>query len=471
MGKVPPHAAEIESAIIGLILVEKQSIDIVAKMLVPESFYLDANRGIYSAIMDLYKDSKPYDLLSTVEQLRRKEMLEHVGGIYYLTSLTNSVVNSASLEQYCRIVYEKYLLREQIRIYGEGIIACQDSMADGFQTLDETSAKLITLSNRTQRGEVVSIDSALVQAARRIDELRHSTSDLTGVTSGFRSIDMVTYGWQAPDLIILAARPSVGKTAFALNLARNAAICGNVPTVIFSLEMSTQQVINRILAAESEIWLEKIQRGKLSDKEMNHLYVKGIQPLSKAPLFFDDTPGINVLEVRAKCRRLKNANNIGLIVIDYLQLMGSVGKVQNREQEIAQISRSLKALAKELNIPIIALSQLSRDIEKRTGGKPQLSDLRESGAIEQDADVVGFITRPDYQKEDGEIDPALQNLVDIKFQKSRNGKLETVHLTSRLEIMKFYEDEEFTPRPPRLLPMNEALTSNGYYERDEDNPF
>jgi replicative DNA helicase len=291
----------------------------------------------------------------------------------------------------------------------------------------------------------------LVKTIQRIEDLRHKNEDVTGVPSGFSGLDRITYGWQNTDLIILAARPAVGKTAFALNLARNAVMHATKPTpvALFSLEMSAGQLVQRILAAESEIWLEKIARGKLEEHEMKQLYARGIQRLAQAPLFIDDTPALNIFELRAKCRRLKNKHNIGMIIIDYLQLMSGTNENRNgnREQEISNISRNLKALAKELNVPIIALSQLSRAVEQR-GAKegsrvPQLSDLRESGAIEQDADMVMFLYRPEYYdvttSADGEN---IKGLTEVKIAKHRNGMLDTVKLKALLHIQKFTNWDE-----------------------------
>jgi replicative DNA helicase len=287
----------------------------------------------------------------------------------------------------------------------------------------------------------------LVKTIQRIEDLRHRNEDITGVPSGFASLDRITYGWQNTDLIILAARPSVGKTAFALNLARNAALHPTKPTpvAVFSLEMSAGQLVQRILAAESEIWLEKIARGKMEEHEMKQLYAKGIQRLAQAPIFIDDTAALNIFELRAKCRRLKNINNVGLIIIDYLQLMSGTGdRNSNREQEISTISRSLKGLAKELQVPIVALSQLSREVEKRKEGNkmPQLSDLRESGAIEQDADMVMFLYRPEYYDvTTNEMGESNKGETHVRIAKHRNGSLETIKLKALLHIQKFVDSD------------------------------
>src|SRR6186713_1211249 len=384
-GKLPPQAKDLEEAVLGAIMLEKSAFDTVVEILKPECFYVEANQRIYKAMQSLAQKSQPIDLLTVVEELKVREDLDIVGGPYYVSKLTNSVVSSANIEAHSRIVLQKFIQRELIRISGEIIGDAYEDATDVFDLLDDAESKLFEITNNHLRKNFDTIDSVLVKTIQRIEDLRHKNEDITGVPSGFPSLDRVTYGWQSTDLIILAARPAVGKTAFALNLARNAALHASKPTPIafFSLEMSAGQLVQRILSAESEIWLEKIARGKLEEHEMKQLYARGIQRLAKAPIFIDDTPALNIFELRAKCRRLKNKHNIGLVLIDYLQLMSgtSDNKNSNREQEISNISRNLKALAKELNIPIVALSQLSREVEKRKEGAkiPQLSDLRESG--------------------------------------------------------------------------------------------
>src|SRR5215208_1221688 len=397
-GKVPPQAKDLEEAVLGAIMLEKGAFDAVIEILKPECFYVDSHQRIFKAMQGLANKSQPIDILTVVEELRSREELDLVGGPYYVTKLTNAVVSSANIEAHSRIILQKFIQRELIRISGEIISDAYEDSTDVFDLLDQAESKIYEVTSTHLRNNYETIDSVLVKTIQRIEDLRHKNEDISGVPSGFASLDRVTYGWQMTDLIILAARPSVGKTAMALNLARNAALHPSKPTpvAVFSLEMSAGQLVQRILSAESEIWLEKIARGKLEEHEMKQLYARGIQRLAKAPIFIDDTPALNIFELRAKCRRLKNKHNIGMIIIDYLQLMSGTGENRNsnREQEISNISRNLKGLAKELSIPIIALSQLSREVEKR-GAKdgtkmPQLSDLRESGAIEQDADMVMF---------------------------------------------------------------------------------
>ncbi|MEO5594496.1 MAG: replicative DNA helicase [Chitinophagaceae bacterium] len=453
-GKVPPQAKDLEEAVLGAIMLEKSAFDVVAEILKPECFYIDAHQRVFKVMQGLQQKNQPIDILTVVEELKSKEELETVGGPYFVTRLTNAVVSSANIEAHARIILQKFIQRELIRISGEIINDSYEDSTDVFDLLDDAEGKLFEITNNHLRKNFDKIDDILVKTVARIEDMRHKNEDITGVPTGFPTLDRVTYGWQSTDLIILAARPSVGKTAFALNLARNAALHPTKPTGVafFSLEMSAGQLVQRILSAESEIWLEKIARGKLEEHEMKQLYAKGIQRLSEAPIFIDDTAALNIFELRAKCRRLKNKHNVGLIIIDYLQLMSgtSGGNGSNREQEISNISRNLKGLAKELQVPIIALSQLSRAVESRKEGNkiPQLSDLRESGAIEQDADMVMFLYRPEYydinQNEMGESN---KGETHVRIAKHRNGSLENVKLRALLHIQKFIEDDETGGQP------------------------
>jgi len=456
-GRIPPQSKELEEAILGAIMLEKGAFDIAIEILKPECFYEDKHQKIFNAMKSLVEKNSPIDLLTVVEQLKFTNELEEIGGAYFVTKLTNSVVSTANLETHCRLVLQKFIQRELIRISGEIISDAYKDTMDVFDMLDEAESKLFEITNNHLKKNFDDIESVLVKTVKRIDEMRGRQDDITGVPTGFSALDKLTYGWQPTDLIILAARPSVGKTAFALNLARAAAMNTEKPTAVgfFSLEMSSAQLVSRILSAESEISLEKINRGKLEDHEMQQLYKKGIDKLSKAPIFIDDSAALNIFELRAKCRRLKSKHNVGIIIIDYLQLMsGSADRNSNREQEISKISRDLKGLAKELQVPIIALSQLSREVEKRKEGAkiPQLSDLRESGAIEQDADMVMFLFRPDYyeqfENKDGEN---IKGQTHIKIAKHRNGSLDTFKLKALLHIQKFVEDNEpvdFNPAIP-----------------------
>jgi replicative DNA helicase len=457
-GKIPPQAKELEEAILGAVMLEKSAFDTVVEIIKPECFYVEAHQRVYKAMQSLALKSAPIDLLTVVEELKFREDLEFVGGPYFVTRLTNAVVSSANIEAHCRIVLQKFIQRELIRISGEIIGDAYEDSTDVFDMLDEAEGKLFEITNNHLRKNFDSIDTVLVKTIQRIEDMRQRQEAITGVTTGFPSLDKVTYGWQPTDLIILAARPSVGKTAFALNLARSAALNPDKPVAVgfFSLEMSSAQLVQRILSAESEIWLEKIARGRLEEHEMKQLYKKGIDRLSKAPIFIDDSAALNIFELRAKCRRLKNKHNVGLIIIDYLQLMsGSADRNSNREQEISKISRDLKGLAKELQVPIIALSQLSREVEKRKEGNkiPQLSDLRESGAIEQDADMVMFLYRPEYYEINAdEHGDSNKGETLVKIAKHRNGSLETIKLKALLHIQKFVEmdpGEGFNPGLPK----------------------
>src|SRR5688500_16782669 len=450
-GKVPPQAKDLEEAVLGAIMLEKSAFDTVVEILKPECFYVEAHQRIYRSMQSLQQKNQPLDILTVVEELKSREELDLVGGPYYVTRLTNAVVSSANIEAHSRIILQKFIQRDLIRISGEIIGDAYEDSTDVFDLLDDAETKLFEITNNHLRKNFDSIDTVLVKTVQRIEDMRHRNEDITGVPSGFKALDTVTYGWQTTDLIILAARPAVGKTAFALNLARNAALHPTKPTGVafFSLEMSSAQLVQRILSAESEIWLEKISRGKLEEHEMKQLYKRGIERLSKAPIYIDDSAALNIFELRAKCRRLKNKHNVGIIIIDYLQLMsGTNDRNSNREQEISRISRDLKGLAKELQVPIIALSQLSREVEKRKEGNkiPQLSDLRESGAIEQDADMVMFLYRPEYYDiTANEFGESNKGETHVRIAKHRNGSLETIKLKALLHIQKFtdMDDNDF----------------------------
>lgn len=371
------------------------------------------------------------DLITVIEELRKNNELETVGGAFGVTKLTNMVTGVSGLEVKCRIVLEKFISRELIRISAEvQRVAYEDG--DAFELLDLAESMIFDVANKHLNNDYIDLQTALVAAIRRVEELRTKDERITGVPSGFSGLDRITHGWQETDLIILAARPSVGKTAFALNLAKNAALSPTKPTNVgfFSLEMSTGQLVNRLLSCESEVYLDAILTGRLRDDQMKNLYDKGVVGLGNAKIYIDDSASLNTFQLRSKARRMVNKNGVGLIIIDYLQLM--TGEIKgNREQEISKLSRDLKKLAKELKCPIIALSQLSRDIEKRANKVPQLSDLRESGAIEQDADLVAFLYRP--EEED------LQNTGILGIKKHRNGSLDDISFMVDNSIQKWSE--------------------------------
>jgi replicative DNA helicase len=445
-GKIPPQAKELEEAVLGALMLEKGAFDTVIEILKAECFYVEAHQIIVRAMTALAAKSTPVDILTVTEELKASGQLEQIGGPYSVMKLTNMVVSSANIEAHARIVLQKFIQRELIRISGEILSESYEDTADVFDLLDSAESKLFEVTNNHLRKNYDSIDRVLVNTMKRIEDLRNKGDDITGVPSGFPSLDKVTYGWQSTDLIIIAARPSVGKTAFALNLARNAALHPRFPkgAAVFSLEMSAGQIVQRILSAESEIKLEKISRGKLEEYEMKKLMTHGIERLAKAPIFIDDTPALNIFELRAKCRRLVHNHGVGVIIIDYLQLMSGSGDGRtNREQEISKISRDLKGLAKELQVPVIALSQLSRDVEKRKDGNkmPQLSDLRESGAIEQDADMVMFLYRPEYYEiNTNEMGESNKGETHVRIAKHRNGQLDTIKLRAVLEYQRFEDD-------------------------------
>ena len=431
LGKLPPQAVDLEQAVLGALMLEKDALTTVVDILKPESFYKDQHKEIYKAIQELFKNSEPIDMLTVTNQLRKDGKLEFVGGAYYITELTRGVNSSANIEYHARIVSEMSIKRELIRISSEIQKDAFEDTTDVFELLDKTEASLFEVSESNIRKNYDDMRSLMGQAMKELQERKNHKDGLTGVPSGFTALDRVTSGWQKSDLVIIAARPAMGKTAFVLSALRNASVDFEKPTAIFSLEMSSVQLVNRLISAEAELESEKIKKGSLADYEWEQLVHK-TSKLTNAPIFIDDTPALSILELRAKCRRLKAQHDVQLIIIDYLQLMsGDSSKGGgNREQEIASISRALKGIAKELDVPVIALSQLSRAVETRGGDKrPQLSDLRESGSIEQDADMVMFLYRPEYYgiTEDENGMPTT-GVGEVIIAKHRNGSLENVPL-------------------------------------------
>lgn len=445
-GRVPPQDIEIEKNVLGAILLERRAFDIATESISAGTFYNDAHRKIFEVMMEINNKNMVIELSTVAQMLHKKGELEEIGGAYYLTSLTNSVASTAALEQHCRILQEKYMARELIRIGGESVVMGYDPAVDIFDYIDHVEQMVFNVSRSILKKDFRTIQDVSVEVITRIDHLMSSPQELTGVPSGYISLDRLTNGWQQTDLIILAARPSVGKTAFALNLARNAATnhVKQHPVGFFSLEMSASQLVQRIMAAETEVPLESIKTGRIGHDQYTTLISKGLHKFDRMQIFIDDSAALNIFEFRAKARRMVNKHKVGLIIIDYLQLMSGMRERNgSREQEISNISRNLKALAKELNIPIIALSQLSRAVESRSSSKvPQLSDLRESGAIEQDADMVMFIYRPEYYGvNNNEMGESTNGLTEIKIAKHRNGSLDTIRLKANLSIQKF---EEYT---------------------------
>ncbi|HNP95262.1 MAG TPA: replicative DNA helicase, partial [Cyclobacteriaceae bacterium] len=397
LGKLPPQALDLEEAVLGALMLEKNALTAVVEFLRPEHFYSDAHSEIYQAIIDLFKASDPVDMRTVVAQLRKNGKLEVVGGAYAIAELTSKVSSAANIEYHSRIIIEMAIKRNLIEIASQVHHDAYEDTNDVFELLDKTEQSIYKIADSNLRKNYDNMKSLMFQATKEIQEKRHHKDGLTGVPSGFSRLDRITSGWQKSDLIIIAARPGMGKTAFVVSALRNASVDFNFPVAIFSLEMASIQLVNRLISAEAELESEKIRKGNIQEFEWQQLVHK-TNRLSTAPIFIDDTPALSILELRAKCRRLKAEHNVQLIVVDYLQLMkGEIGG--NREQEIASISRALKGVAKELNVPVIALSQLSRGVETRGGDKrPQLSDLRESGSIEQDADIVMFLYRPEYYK-------------------------------------------------------------------------
>ena len=487
-GKIPPQAVELEEAVLGAMLIDKKGVDEVIDILQPDAFYKTANQLIFEAIYQLFQDSQPIDLLTVSSELRKKGKLESIGGEFYLVQLSQRVASSAHIEFHARIILQKFIQRSLIKISNEIIESAYKESTDVFDLLDEAESKLYDVTQGNIKKSSQTAHSLVLEAKAKIEEIS-KRDGLSGVSTGFEKLDKLTSGWQPSDLIIIAARPGMGKTALTLSMARNIAVTKQIPVAFFSLEMSSVQLITRLISAETGLSSEKLRTGKLADHEWQQLNVK-VTDLEKAPLFIDDTPSLSIFDLRAKARRLSSQHGIKLIVVDYLQLMtaGINSKSGNREQEISTISRNLKALAKELNIPVIALSQLSRAVETRGGTKrPMLSDLRESGAIEQDADIVSFIYRPEYYNidewDDDERSPS-QGQAEFIVAKHRNGGLDNIRLKFLGHLGKFEDLDSFdspfefqskmNPNDnaidPLSLPSPDAAFGS-FNETDDDSPF
>lgn len=445
--KVPPQAIELEEAVLGAVMLEKDKLAEVLEIIQsPDCFYVDAHQRIYGCIRKLFDKGSPVDLLTVTEGLRKSDELELVGGAYFLTKLTMSVISSAHVEAHARIVMEKFIQRELIRISGEVIADAYEDSSDVFDLLDKAESSLYEITDKHLRKNFMSLGDVLVQTVQEIEEAKKNKEDVTGVPTGFRLLDRLTSGWQKNALIIVAARPAVGKTAFCLNLAMNAAMHSRkpFPVAFFSLEMGASELVKRMLAATTEVSMDAITKGRMQEHEFIQM-TQRMNRLAECPIFLDDQAALNIFELRAKARRLKQRHDIQLIIIDYLQLMqADINRNGNREQEISKISRDLKSLAKELAIPIIALSQLSRAVESRKESKvPQLSDLRESGAIEQDADMVMFLYRPDYYGiNNDEMGQAIDGETHIHVAKNRSGATDTIKLRFIKEYQKFEDLQE-----------------------------
>lgn len=435
LDRIPPQNVEAEQSVLGAMLIEREAIAKVAEFLRPEDFYREAHRLIYAAVLALYNRAEAVDLITLTEQLRRDDKLEPAGGISYVTSLANSVPTAANIIYHAKIVEEKALLRQLItaatHIAGLGYEANDEVLT----ILDQAERMILGVSGRKVTGHFIPIKDILMATLDRIEKLYESKGSITGLPTGFVDLDNLTAGLQPSDLILIAARPSMGKTAFVLNIAQNVAIRAKKTVAFFSLEMSKEQLVQRMLCSEEGIDAHRLRIGALQEKDWEKL-MKAANKLSAAPIYIDDTPGITVTEMRSKARRLKVEHDLALVIIDYLQLMqgsGRSGRSENRQQEISEISRSLKALARELGVPVIALSQLSRGVEARQNKRPMLSDLRESGSLEQDADIVAFLYRDDYYNPDTEN----KNLTEIIVAKHRNGPVDTVLLSFLKEYTRF----------------------------------
>ncbi len=485
LGRLQPQELEFEKSVLGALLLEKDAYSLISDILTPESFYDPRNQKVYSAISKLHVAQHPVDILTVVEQLRTDGTFDEVGGVAYLSSLTQNIVSSSHIEYHARIIAQKSTARELIS-YSANV---QDKAFDPTQDIDElmqeAEGSLFKLSQKKLKKDYQQIDSVITEAYEMLHKAAERTDGMSGIASGFHALDRMTSGWQNSDLVILAARPAMGKTAFALSMAKNIAVDQNIPVALFSLEMSNVQLINRVIVNTCEIKGEKIKSGQLEDYEWAQLDNK-IKDLIGKPMFVDDTPSLSVFELRTKARRLVKEHGVKLIMIDYLQLMNASGmSFGSRQEEVSTISRSLKGLAKELNIPILALSQLNRGVENRPGGentldskRPQLSDLRESGAIEQDADMVIFIHRPEYYhlyKDENSND--LRGKAVIIIAKHRNGAVGDVLLTFKGQYARFENPDEETATPLPGEDFNDisrselSPTGEDYNSINRDNPF
>ncbi|MBL7811654.1 MAG: replicative DNA helicase [Bacteroidetes bacterium] len=463
-GRVPPHTRELEEAVLGGMMLERDKVDLVIDILSEKHFYVPENQVVFRAIRKLYEDGAgAIDLLTVNNALRNSGELELIGGSYYLAQLTNRVASAANIEFHSRILTQKFVQRELIRVSGEIAVDAYNDGADSFELLDDSERKLYEIKNAGLKRNFQDINTLIARALKTLDDRSKTENDgITGVASGFTDLDRITSGWQPSDLIILAARPAMGKTAFALSLVRNAAVDFGKSVMIFSLEMADVQLVNRLISGEAEIPGDKIRKSDLTEEEWGRLHDRTTR-LGESRIFIDDTPQLSIFDLNAKCRRVHSQQGLDLVVVDYLQLLRHETKGQqgNREQEIAFISRSLKGLAKELNIPVIALAQLSREVEKRQNKRPQLSDLRESGSIEQDADMVMFLYRDQYYTKMGVGEPTrgqepqfsaadqIDGLVEILIGKNRHGAVGTAYAKFVSPYSKFVD---LAPEERLLIP-------------------
>ena len=439
-GKLQPQAIDLERAVLGALMIDNESLSDTIDSLHPEYFYKREHQKIFEAIVKLFNNTQPVDILTVTEELKKMGEIDFIGGLSYISELTNNIASASNTEFHARIIAEKFIKRSLISISNNIINDAFNESVDIFDLLSSAEEKLFTVTEGTLRKSYDKMSVLIKGALENIEVLRNKEDTLSGIPTGFSNLDRVTSGWQASDLIIIAARPGMGKTAFALSMARNIAIDYKKAVGFFSLEMSSEQLVNRLIASEAQLGANKLRKGDLADHEMIQLHEK-IKYLSEAPIFIDDTPALTIFELRAKARRLVKNHKVGILIIDYLQLMHAGGNAGNREQEISTISRSLKGIAKELKIPVIALSQVNRGVESRSGvgsKRPMLSDLRESGAIEQDADIVTFIYRPEYYKifewDNGDDS---RGQAEIMIAKHRNGSLANIRLKFTAEFARF----------------------------------
>ena len=473
-GKLPPQAIDLEEVVLGAMMIDKRGVDEVIDILHPEVFYKKTHQHVFEAIYTLFEKGEPVDLLTVSARLKKNKTLEIVGGEFFLIQLTQKVSSSAHIEFHARIILQKYIQRSLIKISNEIIEESYDEGTDVFDLLDTAESKLYEITQGNIKRSSETAQNLVIEAKKRIEEIANKEG-LSGIPSGFTKLDKLTSGWQPSDLIIIAARPGMGKTAFALSMARNIAVEHQIPVAFFSLEMSSVQLITRLISSETGLSSEKLRTGNLEKHEWEQLNVK-VKGLEKAPLFIDDTPSLSIFDLRAKARRLSSQHGIKLLMVDYLQLMTAGGsqKGGNREQEISTISRNLKALSKELNIPVIAISQLSRAVETRGGTKrPLLSDLRESGAIEQDADIVSFIYRPEYYKidewDDEEHNPTAGQ-AEFIVSKHRNGGLDEIRLKFIGQLGKFENLDSFEYSTEYHSRMNAAANDDTFKSTPSASP-
>ncbi|MDG0873171.1 replicative DNA helicase [Paenibacillus thiaminolyticus] len=435
--RIPPQNLEAEQAVLGAILLQSEALITAMERIQPEDFYDPAHQMIYEAMIELGEENQPVDLITLTAKLQSKQQLEDVGRISYLTKLANAVPTAANVDYYAQIIEEKSMMRRLIRTATQIVSEGYSGGEDVSGLLSDAERRILEISNRRSSSGFIAIKDVLMDVYERVEFLSEHQGGTTGIPSGFPDLDKMTSGFQRSDLIIVAARPSVGKTAFALNIAQNVGVRAKETVAIFSLEMSASQLVQRMICAESNVDAGRLRTGQLEDDDWEKLTMS-IAALSEAEVYIDDTPGVTVADIRAKCRRLKKERGLGMILIDYLQLIHGRGKPgENRQQEVSEISRTLKQIARELEVPVIALSQLSRGVEQRQDKRPMMSDLRESGSIEQDADIVAFLYRDDYYDKETEK----KNIIEIIIAKQRNGPVGTVELVFLKNFNKFVSYE------------------------------